>query len=72
MRPHVTRSLSLFLALAVAAPAHAATCPATTDYAKARAIVADLNRIVAPHGVQASYKTRIGRSFTRRSNSFQV
>lgn len=27
---------------------------------KARAVVADLDRIVAPHGVQASYKLRIG------------
>jgi pimeloyl-ACP methyl ester carboxylesterase len=27
---------------------------------KARAIVADLDKIVAPHGVQESYKTRIG------------
>jgi proline iminopeptidase len=29
-------------------------------YARARAIVADLDRITAPAGVQASYKTAIG------------
>jgi pimeloyl-ACP methyl ester carboxylesterase len=32
----------------------------TQAWTQARAIVADLDKIVAPHGVQESYKTRIG------------
>jgi pimeloyl-ACP methyl ester carboxylesterase len=59
MRSPAIVTLSLLLALA-AAPVHAATCPATADYAKAREIIADLNRIVAPGGVQESYTARIG------------
>ena len=60
MRSHVLRTATLFLAICTAVPAHAANCPGTTDYSKARAIITDLNRIVAPNGVQETYKTRIG------------
>lgn len=60
MRSHVLRAALLLLALVAAAPALAASCPTTTDYTKARGIITDLNRIVAPNGVQASYKARIG------------
>lgn len=50
-------SLALFLLPLAAA---AADCKDTASYADARAIVRDLDRIVAPGGVQESYKMRIG------------
>ena len=53
----------LWLLLAFSAtcpPAHAQECPDTASYAKARDVVRDLERIVAPSGVQETYKTRIG------------
>jgi len=40
--------------------ANAQDCPDIAPYAKAREIVQDLERIVAPTGVQETYKTRIG------------
>lgn len=49
----------LFLA-ATATAAHAQTCPDTGSYEPARKIIADLGRIVAPDGIQETYKTRIG------------
>jgi len=49
----------LFLAT-IRFPAHAQECPDTAPYKDARAIVQDLERIVAPSGIQESYKTKIG------------
>lgn len=51
---------SLTLVLSIPAAATADECKDTARYADARAIVQDLGRIVAPNGVQESYKTRIG------------
>ena len=50
---------ALTLALSVAA-AQAQEHPDTRAYARARLAVEDLERIVAPGGVQDSYKTKIG------------
>jgi pimeloyl-ACP methyl ester carboxylesterase len=52
--------LSLALVLSSGSPASADECKDTSRYADARAIVQDLDRIVAPDGVQESYKVRIG------------
>jgi pimeloyl-ACP methyl ester carboxylesterase len=53
--------LWLFLAtMTTSATAYAQQCPDTTPYAKAREVIEDLQRIVAPSGVQESYKTQIG------------
>jgi pimeloyl-ACP methyl ester carboxylesterase len=50
-----------FLAtMTASATAHAQQCPDTTPYAKAREVIEDLQRIVAPSGVQESYKALIG------------
>lgn len=49
--------LSCFLTIL---PAHAQIAPPADDYAKARAVVADLMRIPAPEGVQETYKAKIG------------
>lgn len=43
---------------AIAAPAQ--NCPDTASYEPARRIIADLGRIVAPNGIQETYKTRVG------------
>ncbi|MCW4453381.1 alpha/beta hydrolase [Flavobacterium sp. MXW15] len=51
---------AVLMLAATIASAHAAECPDRSAYAPAREIVAELNRIVAPSGVQDSYKTRIG------------
>src|SRR5690349_11519668 len=40
--------------------AHAQQCPDLAPYQKARNTIQDLNRIVAPSGIQESYKTKIG------------
>ncbi len=40
--------------------ARAQQCPDVAPYQKARDTIQDLGRIVAPHGIQESYKTRIG------------
>lgn len=51
----------LLLALACACAHAQPDAPGAPDpYAKARAIIADLDRITAPSGVQETYKTRIG------------
>lgn len=54
----------LFVLLICAATSAAANVPVeckdTSSYAKARAVVEDLNRIVAPNGIQESYAARIG------------
>ena len=50
-----------FLFLAATCPLAAAqTCPGGESFDKARGVVRDLQRIVTPHGVQDTYKTRIG------------
>jgi len=51
--------LSAILA-AAACTANAQQCPDIAPYEKARAAIQDLDRIVAPSGIQESYKTKIG------------
>ncbi|MGQ9426414.1 alpha/beta fold hydrolase [Gilvimarinus sp. F26214L] len=46
--------------LLFSSPAFAQTCPDTSRFNEAREVVRDLNRIVAPSGIQDSYKTRVG------------
>lgn len=53
-------ALALLFLVALSPPARAQDCPDTVPYAKAREVIADLGRIVAPSGIQESYKTRIG------------
>jgi pimeloyl-ACP methyl ester carboxylesterase len=55
----IASCILLFFA-AACARADARECPDTTSYEDAREIVADLGRIVAPSGIQASYKVRVG------------
>ena len=50
----------LLLALPVLAHGQAASCPSGESFDKARAVVADLQRIVTPNGVQDTYAERIG------------
>ncbi|RPE80016.1 alpha/beta fold hydrolase [Vulcaniibacterium tengchongense] len=53
--------LAALLGLAAAVSvAHAQECPDVAPYAKAREVIEDLERIVAPGGVQEAYKARIG------------
>ena len=55
------RSTFVFAVLAATGlSAHAQQCPDITPYQKARATIQDLGRIVAPNGIQESYKTKIG------------
>lgn len=54
-----TTLLLLLSALALPFPAGARECPDNT-YAGARDVIRDLGRIVAPNGVQDTYKTPIG------------
>lgn len=50
-----------FLAIAaLSLPAHAQQCPDIAPYKEARLVVEDMERIVAPDGIQELYKTRIG------------
>jgi pimeloyl-ACP methyl ester carboxylesterase len=51
---------SLLLLMAMSPLLRAQECPDVAPYAKAREVIRDLGRIVAPTGVQESYKTRIG------------
>ena len=53
-----TYLLATVLAFSICTTTQAAE--SATGLAKARAVIADLNRIVAPQGVQESYKLRIG------------
>ncbi len=54
-------ALVFALVAASTAPlAHAAECPDRSEYAPAREIIAQLNRIVSPDGVQESYAATIG------------
>ena len=48
------------VAVSTAPLAHAAECPDRSEYAPAREIIAELNRIVSPDGVQESYAAPIG------------
>lgn len=52
----------VFLLLLVALCTHASAqeCPAGESYQEARDVVRDLQRIVAPAGIQESYRTKIG------------
>ena len=50
--------LTAFLVLSACANAQSKDSSRNND--EARGIIADLNRIVAPHGVQESYKARVG------------
>src|SRR5690606_1540915 len=52
--------LSCFLLLVPMLAATAQECPGGKSYEQAREVVRDLQRIVAPDGIQESYKTSIG------------
>ena len=57
----MTRRLATLLLLALPLFAHAQpACPSGESFEKARAVVADLQRIVTPDGVQETYAQRIG------------
>jgi pimeloyl-ACP methyl ester carboxylesterase len=61
IRTMVSRTLTgLLLAAAFCLRAGAQDCPDVAPYADAREIIADLHRIVAPAGVQETYKAKIG------------
>ncbi|HEU4664373.1 MAG TPA: alpha/beta hydrolase [Dokdonella sp.] len=51
---------ALLLPLVLSAPVLAQDCPDVAPYTKAREIIRDLDRIVAPDGIQEAYATRIG------------
>ena len=54
-------TLFLFAILAaISLRANAQQCPDIAPYEKSRAAIQDLGRIVAPSGIQESYKTKIG------------
>lgn len=53
-------SLTLLCLVALCTHARAQECPGGQSYEDAREVVHDLQRIVAPTGVQESYKTAIG------------
>lgn len=53
-------TLVLLFLVALCAHAGARECPDGKSYKEAREVVRDLQRIVAPTGVQESYKTKIG------------
>lgn len=57
MKLHQFFALSLLLLCGQAA---ADDCADTSEYDKARNVIADLSHIVAPEGIQESYKTEIG------------
>ena len=48
------------LLASLGASAGAQECKSQQEYAKAREVIKDLGRIVAPSGVQEAYKTKIG------------
>lgn len=52
--------LACLLIASASLSAHAQTCRDTSAFEPARGIVADLGRIVAPTGIQESYRTRVG------------
>ncbi|WP_342315127.1 alpha/beta hydrolase [Lysobacter sp. FW306-1B-D06B] len=51
--------IAVLIAASAATSVHAQTCRDTAAYEPARKIVADLGRIVAPNGVQESYKVAL-------------
>ncbi|GAB3035062.1 alpha/beta fold hydrolase [Bowmanella dokdonensis] len=55
-----TIALIITLGLSVCQIARADQCPDIDAYQKAREVIADLGRIEAPNGVQASYKLKVG------------
>src|SRR5688572_13327992 len=59
-QPLMKAVLSGIALIATCAPINAQECPDIAPYAKGRQIIEDLQRIVAPTGIQESYKTRIG------------
>jgi pimeloyl-ACP methyl ester carboxylesterase len=54
------RALLFVLLWTLPGLAMAQDCPDTTPYQKGRDVIRDLDHIVAPSGIQASYKMRIG------------
>jgi pimeloyl-ACP methyl ester carboxylesterase len=56
------KSVAVLFAILAVTSIHASAqeCPDIAPYEKARAAIADLGRIVAPSGVQESFKTKIG------------
>ena len=61
MRSSALRSRWGFAILAaVSLGAHAQQCPDIAPYQKPRETIEDLGRIVAPKGIQESYKTKVG------------
>ena len=57
----MTRLLAALLLLALPVLVHAQpACPSGESFDKAHAVVADLQRIVTPDGVQDTYAERIG------------
>ena len=56
MRRFALFALSMMLCLA----AHAQTCPEGASFAKAREVVRDLDRILAPQGIQETYTLHVG------------
>ena len=61
MRATALRSMWACASLAlISLSARAQQCPDIAPYQKPRETIQDLNRIVAPSGIQESYKTRIG------------
>ena len=61
MRSSPVRSTWLLVILAAASlSARAQQCPDIAPYQKARDTIADLGRVVAPTGIQESYKTKVG------------
>ena len=56
------KSITIFLAILAftTLTANAQQCPDIAPYQEARAAIQDLGRIVAPSGIQESYKTKIG------------
>ncbi|TCO38773.1 pimeloyl-ACP methyl ester carboxylesterase [Dokdonella fugitiva] len=52
--------LALLLPFVLSVTARAQDCPDVAPYAKAREVIRDLDRIVAPDGVQEAYAAKIG------------
>lgn len=53
-------SLAVLAAALLSPGAQAQTCPDLAPYERARSVIEDLHRIVAPEGVQETYAARIG------------
>lgn len=56
----ILRSIGVLALMAACLGANAQECPDRSSYQESREIIRDLQHIVAPSGVQESYKTRIG------------